>query len=312
MARPLRIVYEGAFYHVTSRGNEKRPIFNSDSDRKAFLGYLESAYERYFALIHAYCLMENHYHLLIETPEANLPQIMRHINGAYTTYFNVKWDRAGHLFQGRYKAILVEKDAYAMELSRYIHLNPVRAGYVERPEDYQWSSYRNYIGKTRPPNWLHTAFVLGYFGESECAAKKGYREFVEEIVGKEQDSPFKQVVGGALLGTEAFISKIKDSVVGTRIQDKNIPALRTLCNRWSVEQIFELVDTNLEGDERVKRDFKLYLCRKYTSARLKDIGDKIGLGETGVFQAASRLQMRMKSDGNVAKKLKKIEEMMKM
>ncbi len=126
MARPLRIIYPGAFYHVTSRGNEQRDVFKSRRDREKFLLYLESATVRYGAVIHAYCLMSNHYHLLLETPEGNLSQIMRHINGAYTTYFNIKRKRAGHLFQGRYKAILVEADAYAKELSRYMHLNPVR------------------------------------------------------------------------------------------------------------------------------------------------------------------------------------------
>lgn len=138
MGRPLRIEYPGAFYHVTSRGNEKKEVFKSQKDREKFLSYLESATERYGAAIHVYCLMSNHYHLLVETPEGNLSQIMRHINGAYTNYFNTKRQRAGHLFQGRYKAILVEKDAYSLELSRYIHLNPVRAGMVQLPEDYRW------------------------------------------------------------------------------------------------------------------------------------------------------------------------------
>ena len=140
MARPLRIAYPGAYYHVTSRGNEQKHVFKSRKDREKFLNYLASATQRYGAVIHVYCLMTNHYHLLIETPEGNLSQIMRHINGAYTTYFNVKRKRSGHLFQGRFKAILVQTVAYAAELSRYIHLNPVRAGMVEKPGDYLWSS----------------------------------------------------------------------------------------------------------------------------------------------------------------------------
>ncbi|HDO21625.1 MAG TPA: transposase, partial [Nitrospirae bacterium] len=140
MARPLRIEYPGAFYHITSRGNERKDIFKSARDREKFLSYLESSTQRYGAVIHVYCLMTNHYHLLLETPLGNLSQIMRHINGAYTTYFNTRRQRSGHLFQGRYKAIVVDADEYAEELSRYIHLNPVRAGIVERPEEYQWSS----------------------------------------------------------------------------------------------------------------------------------------------------------------------------
>ena len=125
MARPLRITYPGAFYHITSRGNERKEIYKTNRDREKFLSYLESATERYGAMIHVYCLLNNHYHLLLETPSGNLSQIMRHINGAYTTYFNTKRNRAGHLFQGRFKAILVDIDEYSKELSRYIHLNPV-------------------------------------------------------------------------------------------------------------------------------------------------------------------------------------------
>jgi len=154
MTRPLRIEYPGAFYHITSRGNERKDIFKSLRDMEKFLSYLESATKRYGAVIHAYCLMDTHYHLFIETPLGNLSKIIHHINGAYTNYYNKKRERTGHLFQGRYKAILVEADEYAKELSRYIHLNPVRAGMVDNPEEYIWSSYRYYISNEKTPEWL--------------------------------------------------------------------------------------------------------------------------------------------------------------
>ena len=160
MARPLRIIYPGAFYHVTSRGNEKKDVFKNRRDREKFLEYFESATERYGAIIHAYCLMNNHFHLFLETPAGNLSQIMRHIIGAYTTYFNTKRKRSGHLFQGRYKAILVEAGEYAAELTRYIHLNPVKAGIAGKADDYLWSSYQSYIGKASTPEWLETGFIL--------------------------------------------------------------------------------------------------------------------------------------------------------
>ncbi|MDY6972201.1 MAG: transposase, partial [Thermodesulfobacteriota bacterium] len=144
MARPLRIEFPHAFYHVTSRGNERKAIYKSQRDREKFLVYLKSATERYGAVIHLYCLMGNHYHLLVETPLGNLSQIMHHINGAYTTYFNIKRKRSGHLFQGRYRAILVDIDEYAKHLCRYVDLNPVRAGLSEDPENYRWSSCRYY------------------------------------------------------------------------------------------------------------------------------------------------------------------------
>ncbi len=194
MARPLRITYPGAFYHVTSRGNERKDIFKSKRDREKFLEYFESAAKRYDAVIHVFCLMDTHYHLLLETPSGNLPQIMRHINGAYTTYFNVKRGRSGHLFQGRYKAILVDIDEYAKELSRYIHLNPVRAKMVKTPEEYEWSSYQFYIGEKKPPEWLYRDFILGYFGKKVSIAQKGYHKFVNAIVNKKYDNPLDEVV----------------------------------------------------------------------------------------------------------------------
>ena len=161
MGRPLRIEYSGAWYHVTSRGNERKDVFKSRADREKFLSYLESASVRYGAVIHAFCLMSNHYHLLLETPSGNLSQIMRHINGAYTNYFNAKRKRAGHLFQGRYKAILVEADQYAKELSRYLHPNPVRAGMVDRPEAWEWSSYLSILLSIRTLNHCESKSNLG-------------------------------------------------------------------------------------------------------------------------------------------------------
>ena len=175
MARPLRIEYPGAFYHVTSRGNEQKDVFKSQKDRERFLSYVESAVVRYGAVVHTWCLMSNHSPLLLATPLGNLSQIMKHINGAYTTYFNVKRQRAGHLFQGRYQASLVKADAYAVELSRYRHLNPVRVGMVAKPEQYPWSSYRSYIGQCTTLAWLKTDFILDYFGRKAPDAKNSYR-----------------------------------------------------------------------------------------------------------------------------------------
>jgi putative transposase len=200
MARSLRIEYPGAFYHVTSRGNERKEVYCSDKDRVQFLSYLESATSRYGGRVHVYCLMSNHYHLLVETPRGNLSQIMGHINGAYTTYFNVQRQRAGHLFQGRYKAILVEQEEYAEELSRYIHLNPVRAKIVESPEDYTWSSYRSYAGLMQSPEWLREELILAHFGPDARVARQRYRDFVEGAIGQEHKNPFETMVASTILG----------------------------------------------------------------------------------------------------------------
>ena len=261
MARPLRITYPGAFYHVTSRGNEQKAIFKSKRDREKFLEYLESASQRYDAVIHAYVLMDNHYHLLLETPTGNLPHIMRHINGAYTTYFNIKRKRFGHLFQGRYKALLVDIDEYAKELSRYIHLNPVRAKIVETPEEYEWSSYRFYIGKQKPPEWLYRDFVLGYFGKKLSSAQKEYQKFVSILTGEYYESPLMDIVSSTILGTPDFIALIKDRYLSGKQIDKDIPALKELSKKTSMRAIFDEVDSVFERENSLARNIKLYLSQ---------------------------------------------------
>ena len=192
MARPLRIEFPGAIYHVTSRGNERKAVYKSQRDREKFISYLESATERYEAVIHVYCLMDNHYHLLIETPAGNLSQIMHHVNRVYTTYFNTKRSRAGHLFQGRYKAILIDADEYAKELSRYIHLNPVRAGIAETPTEYKWSSCQYYTVKKKAPEWLKRQFILGYFDQKKTS-KADQIVFLSPIQRTEIEPDWKTV-----------------------------------------------------------------------------------------------------------------------
>ena len=307
MARPLRITYPGAFYHITSRGNEQKAVFKSRKDREKFLEYLESSTNRYGAVIHAYCLMDNHYHLLLETPSGNLPRIMAHINSAYTTYFNNKRDRCGHLFQGRYKAILVEADEYVKELSRYIHLNPVRAGIVELPMKYEWSSYSYYIGKKKAPEWLHMGFILGYFGGKVSDSQKSYEKFVDILIDEEYESPLKNVVGSTLLGTQEFIGFIKDKYLSMQKADKELPALKTLSRRSTIEDIVDQVDIVIKDDAVLSRNIKIYLSQRHTGNRLDDIGRHFGIGGSGVCQAGRRISNRMKKDKSLAKIIKKIE-----
>jgi len=308
MARPLRINYPGAFYHVTSRGNERKDVFISRRDRVKFFEYLESATQRYNAVIHAFCLMTNHYHLLIETPSGNLPQIMQHINGAYTTYFNVKHARSGHLFQGRYKAILVEKDEYAKELSRYIHLNPVRAKMVKILEDYEWSSYRFYIGREEPPEWLNIDLILGYFSNKISTAQKAYHRFVSAITIERYDSPFKKAVGSTLLGSPNFIAFIKDKFLSDREADKNLPALKELVKRASVQDIFDEVESVLGDQPVLARSVKMFFCQRHTGERLKDIGTHFGIGESGVSQAGRRIRDKIRKDKSLKRKIDRIEK----
>jgi REP-associated tyrosine transposase len=310
MARPLRINYSGAFYHVTSRGNERKNVFKSKRDREKFFEYLESATQRYDAVIHAFCLMDNHYHLLIETPSGNLPQIMRHINGAYTTYFNVKRARFGHLFQGRYKAILVEIDEYAKELSRYIHLNPVRAKMVNTPEEHKWSSYQFYIGAQKPPEWLYRDFILGYFGDKVSIAQKRYRNFVSAKVNEKYDSPLDEVVSSTLLGSPDFITFIKDKFLSGKEPDKDLPALKELVEKASMQDIFDEVESVFGKEAALGRSVKMFLSQRYTSEKLKDIGTHFGIGESGVSQASRRVNDKIRSDKKLRRKIRKIEKIL--
>jgi len=308
MARPLRIEFPGAFYHVTSRGNEGKAVFKSKRDREKFFEYLESATQRYDAVIHAFCLMDNHYHLLLETPFGNLSQIMRHINGAYTTYFNVKRSRAGHLFQGRYKAILVDIDEYAKELSRYIHLNPVRAKMVEIPELYDWSSYKFYIGKAKPPKWLYRDFILGYSGRKASAAQNRYKRFVSSLINQKYDNPLKDVIGSILLGSPDFIEFIRDKFLSGQKTGKDLPALRVLTQRISMKDIFDAVDMAFGNDPAFTRSLKMYLCQRHTGEKLKTIGNQFGIGKSAVSHTCRRVKVKIEGDQKLKKQISKIEK----
>jgi len=310
MSRSLRISYPGAFYHITSRGNEQKAVFKSSRDRGKFLEYLESAVKRYDAIIHTYCLMDNHYHLLLETPSGNLSRIMAHINGAYTNYFNTKRERAGHLFQGRYKAILVEADEYAQELSRYIHLNPVRAKIVQLPEEYEWTSYGYYIGKKKAPEWLRMDFILGYFGKKLSEAQKGYKIFVSIMIDKQYENPLKDVTSSTILGTQGFIGFIKEKYLSDQKEDKGLPALKALARKATIEDISNEVDKSIKDDKKLARNIKIYFSRRLTGERLDDIGRYFGIGGSGVCQMGRRIAMQMEQDVKFAKLIKKIEDKM--
>ena len=306
MARSLRIEFPGAFYHVTSRGNERKAVFKSLRDREKFLSYLESATERYGAAIHVYCLMDNHYHLLLETPSGNLSTIMQHINGAYTTYFNTKRERSGHLFQGRYKAILVDADEYAKELSRYIHLNPVRAAIVKTPEEYKWSSCRYYTVRRKAPVWLQRGFILSYFDTRSTAAMKMYRDFVHTLVDQEYESPLSKLPHSVILGSGEFVDGIKDRFLRGKQPDRELPALREITDRPGLDVIKQVVDSVLQSDEKLARQVKLFLCHRYSGKKLREIGNQFGVSESAVTQASRRIRVKQKNDKKLGKIILKI------
>ena len=306
MARPLRIEYPGAFYHVTSRGNERKAVFKSLRDREKFLGYLESSTERYGAVIHVFCLMDTHYHLFIETPSVELSKIMQHINGAYTTYFNRKRGRSGHLFQGRYKAILVEADEYAMELSRYVHLNPVRAGIVKTPEEYKWSSFRYYISDGKAPKWLKRDFILSYFNGKPTSAMKKYRDFVYTLMDKEYESPLAKLQHSLILGSSEFVAEIKDRFIRCKEPERDLPILREMIDRPGIETIEQAVDSRIKNDANLARQVKMCLCHRYSGKKLSEIGARFDVSESAVTQASRRMRDKQHKDKKLEKLILKI------
>ncbi|MGH8320434.1 MAG: REP-associated tyrosine transposase [Gammaproteobacteria bacterium] len=234
MARPLRIEYPGAVYHVTARGNARQRIYADATDFRVFLALLGKLAERYHWLCHGYCLMSNHYHLLLETPEGNLAAGMRQLNGIYTQAFNRRHRKVGHVLQGRYHAILVEKDRYLLELARYIVLNPVRAGMVKGASAYPWSSYRATAGTGSGPAWLHTDWLLSQFHSQRGHAQRRYREFVR--AGHGVAGPWGQVTGQVFLGNSEFVRRARKRVRDTNLRE--IPRQQRFAGRPTLKALF--------------------------------------------------------------------------
>lgn len=207
MSRPIRIEFPNALYHVTSRGDRREDIFEGDDDRLMFLSILEQVITQFNWICHAWCLMDNHYHLLIQTPDGNLSKGMRQLNGVYTQASNRRHRRTGHLFQGRFKAILADSDAYLLELTRYIVLNPVRAGVVKKPGDWSWSSYRASVGLVSVAPWLEVDGLLAQFAKRRSLAQERYAQFVAE--GIKTASPWSNLKGQVFLGDEQFVLRMQ-------------------------------------------------------------------------------------------------------
>jgi len=205
MARPLRLEFSGALYHVTSRGDRREDIYRNSEDRQLWLGILGRVCDRFNWVIHGYCQMTNHYHLLVETVDGNLSRGMRQLNGVYTQAFNRRYNESGHLFQGRYKAILVQKEAYLLELTRYVVLNPVRAGMVKNPEDWHWSSYNAMLNTELETVWLDADWTLGQFGQNRTKAIAAYQQFVMQ--GKGLPDPKEKTKHQMFLGSEVFVGE---------------------------------------------------------------------------------------------------------
>ena len=239
MARRLRLEFKGALYHLTARGNARAKIFLDDTDRKTFLCFLGKEIQQQGWLCYAYCLMDNHYHLLIETPQTNLSQGMRRLNGVYSQAFNRRHHRVGHLLQGRYKSIVVDKESYLLELCRYVVLNPVRAKIVTHERDWQWSSYRATARLDHPPSWLYVSGVLQLLDEEAHRSVSVYRSFVRG--GMCQPSPWEEIRGQIFLGGESFLEQMERLAQNQPLD--NVPLAQLRPTQVGQELVLERVST---------------------------------------------------------------------
>jgi REP element-mobilizing transposase RayT len=230
-----------------SRGNERRPIIRDDVDRVARLDWLEKTVKQYGWLLHAFMLMTNHEHLFITTPEPNLSAGMLFLNGSYASAFNRRHRRVGHLFQGRFKAIVVDTDSYSLRLSRYVHLNPYVAGIVSRAENYPWSSYPGYHWKTRTLPWVSYDLVLDHFGGTDVSARRGYRRFIRAGMGEPPLDPWSEAVASLILGSEDFVGRVRAMLSGLP-HDGSVPQLARLHDRPALQEIAATVALEFESD----------------------------------------------------------------
>lgn len=270
MSRPIRLEFPDALYHITSRGDRREDIYDDDADREAFLKIFSKVIEQNNWYCYSYCLMSNHYHLLVQTPDANLSKGMRQLNGIYTQYYNRRHGLTGHLFQGRYKSILVDQDAYLLELSRYIVLNPVKAGMVKSVEKWVWSSYRAMVGMTPSPEWLSSEFLLSQFSKQRKTAIKRYRQFVSE--GLKNSSIWHQLSNQVYLGDKAFVDRVQKYLPNDN-GDIQIPKIQ----RRPVAR--SLAEYESESDSRNSAIKAAYASGAYS---YQDIGSYFGLHFTRV------------------------------
>ncbi len=309
MGRALRIEYPGAFYHITSRGNQSQPIYYIDADRRHFLNILYEAIDKYSVRIHSYVCMTTHYHILLETPLGNLSRCMHFVNVSYTNYFNTRHDRIGHVLHGRYDARLIQKERYLANVSRYIHLNPVRAGMVKSPQEFPWSSYKDFIG--RRDSLVYTSEVLNIFSRDKKKAVKLYRQFVEDVKEGADINPFTEMKAGTILGDDAFVEKVLSSFE-ERSVSKDIPAYRQLLVNPEPDGIIEIVAEYFGVDidsiinrtrNSLPRKIAVYLAYKYSDCTLRQLGDIFG----GIsYAACGKMKERIGEDRNTDQQIDKI------
>lgn len=299
MARQLRLEFPGALYHLTARGNAREAIYRDDVDRKLFLALLGREIEQQGWQCYAYCLMDNHYHLLIETPELNLSRGMRRLNQVYTQAYNRRHGRVGHVLQGRFKSIVVDKDPYLLELSRYIVFNPVRAGMTTSVRAWPWSSYRATAGLVSPPAWLQVTAVLQLFDSNVSEAQRAYRKFVAD--GKGKGSPWEQLRGQIFLGDDAFLDRMDRLLQGRPLD--NVPRCQSHPARLDKETILEGVGRVYEltvGDILARQHPEAYqiaawLLRRKANLPLGEVAELFGVSASRISHIQRLIEGRQAS-----------------
>lgn len=287
MARPLRIEYPGAWYHVLNRGRRKETIFFGDEDRELFMKVLGECSELFSLEIHAYSLMPNHYHLLVHTPKENLSRVMRHLNGVYTQRVNARHKFEGSLFRGRYKSILIEEETYFLELLRYIHRNPVKANLTTDLEEHKWTSHRAYMREKERPDWLRTKTALLQFGKHMNKAKRELDAFVKKEVPVNLEKVLDRIKWPVLLGSKKFKEKIKNMIRGKEIDIREIPQQKTVRQQYTAEDVRVMITEGMGWDKEFlitrrvrgtvpyKKAF-VYVCREYQQITPSDIRKELG------------------------------------
>jgi REP element-mobilizing transposase RayT len=322
MARALRIQFDGALYHITCRGNEKREIFKDDPDRLRFLEILELSLNNYQVILYCYILMVNHYHLLVETPHANISEFMRHFNITYTSYYNKRHDRVGHLYQGRYKSILVDKDSYLAILSRYIHLNPVRTNQLvfrsarekeKYLKEYPWSSLLGYIDKEKKSPLIDYSLILAAYGGDTIRGMMNYWKQMRRDIRDGLEVKDK-VVGQSVLGTDEFVGWVKNTYVNKVANRREIPSVRGVLRYRSKDAILKVIsDETDKSDEEILREkgplrqMAMELLFRYGGLKGVEIARIMTLDYSTVSKERKRLRERLEKDAGLRRQFKRIE-----
>jgi len=316
MARPLRLQFPGAIYHVMSRGIERRPIVRDDTDRQRWVDWLRRTVETYGWRLHAFVLLSNHDHLFVETPEPNLAAGMQYLNGSYTGYFNRRHRRSGHLFQGRYRGHVIEEEGYFLEVSRYVHLNPVRARLVRRAEEWPWSSYAGYRRRREARSWITYERVLGEFATEPPAARRCYGRFVQAGSDDPPPSPFVGAAGGLVVGSAKFVTRIR-GMLRDRPPDPALPQVRRLKGRPALEAIVAAVSAHFgqadagwlpgERTDDWRRAVAAYLARRRYGYSATAVAAALGYrGHSSVHYAIGRIERGGSGLSELLSRLEKI------